>query len=171
MSSNQQFKEYNIRLKRQVKELKDINISLRKQIVFLKNALSKKTIFKRKPKKQRIMKNLKDFGILSAIMLFGVFVGFLIADDINRDDNRLNELYISVIEKTNDSLETELKELREFKKYGISIGDTTIQAVTNLKIQGKDHRVLHIDRINPGKNYFYYVLRENVAVELYVMKY
>ncbi len=117
------------------------------------------------------MKNLKDFGILSAIMLFGVFIGFLIADDINRDDSRVKELYISVIENKKNSLKTELKELREFKKYGISIGDTTIQAVTNLKIQGKDHRVLHIERIKPGKNYFYYVLRENVAVELWVMKY
>ena len=112
------------------------------------------------------MKKSISIILLSLVLLFAAYDRYFITDN-----NRLNELYIKVIEKTNDSLKIELKELREFKKYGISIGDTTIQATTNLKIQGEDHRVLHIERIKPGKNYFYYVLRENVAVELYVMKY
>ena len=77
------------------------------------------------------MKKSISIILLSLVLLFAAYDRYFITDN-----NKLNELYIKVIEKTNDSLKIELKELREFKKYGISIGDTTIQATTNLKIQG-----------------------------------
>lgn len=117
------------------------------------------------------MKNLIDFTVLFSVMLFGVAVGFIIADDINRDNNRLNELYISVIEKTNDSLKAELKALKVKERYSISVGDTTLQIIRKLKIGQENKKVLDIRTIHKGKNIEYVELNEITELDLIIMKY
>lgn len=110
------------------------------------------------------MKNLIQFTVFFSVLFLGVCIGFMIADDINTDNNQ-------VIKKTIDSLQTKLSGLEKFKRYGISVGDTTLTVITNLKIQGKNHKKEHIVRIKKGYNKYYFVLRENVAIDLIVMKY
>lgn len=117
------------------------------------------------------MKNLIDFTVLFSVLIFGVCIGFIISDDINRDNNRIKELSSLVIEKQRDNLKTELKSLKTFHRYGIFIGDTTLHYTTNLKIQDKDYKYLHVNRIKKGENKYYFVLRENVGVSLTINKY
>ncbi len=124
------------------------------------------------------MKNLIDFAKLFAIISFGILIGFMIADDINRDNNRLNELYIQAItikdlyihalEKNNDSLKTELKALKTKERYGITVADTTLFIVRKLKIGQQNERVLDVRTIHKGKNHYYFELRENTFVEMWI---
>jgi uncharacterized protein YneF (UPF0154 family) len=121
------------------------------------------------------MKNLIDFIVLFSVLLFGVCIGFLIADDINRDNNRdnnwINELYIHVIEAKVDSLETELKALKTKERYSISVGDTTLQIVRKLKIGQNNEKVLDVRPIHKGKNIYYLELNEITELDLVIMKY
>ena len=116
------------------------------------------------------MKNLIDFGKVFAIISFGILIGFIISDDINRDNNRLKELSSLVIEKQRDSLEAELKALKTKERYSISVGDTTLQIVRKLKIGQENERVLDKRTIHKGKNSYYFELRENTIVEMWINK-
>ena len=121
------------------------------------------------------MKNLIDFTVLFSVMLFGVAVGFIIADDINRDNNRYDtwkyEMYIHIIETRVDSLKTELKALKVKERYSISVGDTTLQIIRKLKIGQENKKVLDIRTIHKGKNRFYFELREDTFVEMWINRY
>ena len=96
---------------------------------------------------------------LSVILLFSIAIGWEVRN-IRKKDQTIIQLETKI-----DSLS------HSFERYGISVGDTTLQVITRLKIQGKPYKYLHIERIKKGKNEFYFVLRENVAVELIIMKY
>ena len=94
------------------------------------------------------MKNLIDFIKIFAILGFGVFVGIVIEDDINRDNAR-----------------------KEFKRHTITVGDTTLQIIRDLKIQNETNQVLDIRTIYPGKNSCYVELNSRTGVKIIVMKY
>ena len=69
-------------------------------------------------------------------------------------------------------LESKIDSLNHsFNRYGISIGDTTLQVVTSLKINNKPYKYLHVKRIKKGKNRYYFVLTEGVAIDLIINKY
>lgn len=58
-----------------------------------------------------------------------------------------------------------------FSRHAISVGDSTLQVITNLNIQGEPYKYMHVKELKKGKNEFYFVLNEGTAVKLYIMKY
>ena len=62
-------------------------------------------------------------------------------------------------------------ELKEFKRHTITVGDTTLQIIRDLKIQNETKEILDIRRINPGKNVYYVELNSKTGVDIIVMKY
>lgn len=79
---------------------------------------------------------------------------------------------IDTLENENTHLENKIDSLENiFSRHAISVGDTTLQVITNLNIQGKPYKYLHVKELKKGKNEFYFVLNEGTAVKLYIMKY
>ncbi len=106
------------------------------------------------------MKKLIEFTIMSIILFFGVFVGFIIADDINRDNNRLKDQHI-------DSLKAEIKELTIEPAAGfIQVGDTLLQVMT-----ADPERFLHKKHISQGENFYDFALNDHQRIEIWVFNY
>ncbi len=93
----------------------------------------------------------------SIIILLTLFIAIFVYDSI-------------IKEKEIRKLKTEIS-VKKFHRYGIFVGDTTIHYTTNLKIQGKDYKYLHVNRLKKGENEFYFVLKENVGITLIINKY
>jgi len=64
-----------------------------------------------------------------------------------------------------------LEERLKFKRFGIMVGDSTLQVLTELIIQGEPYKYLHIERLKFGRNRYYYVLRENLAIDIIIDRY
>ena len=83
--------------------------------------------------------------------------------------------FLSVILFVSIAIGWEVRNIRKnkdqsFDVYGISIGDTTLQAITQLKIQGKNHKCLRVKRIKKGKNFYYLELNDRTGLYLIIMK-
>lgn len=85
-------------------------------------------------------------------------------------------VFVTVLNDTSEKLRVKNEEIRilklktDFSRYGISVGDTTLQVTTRLTIQREPYKYLHIKRIKKGKNEFYFVLNENTAINLIINK-
>ena len=105
------------------------------------------------------MKNILEWigiGFLFCLLILSFYVSWKI------DTNRATEI---------KELKTELLNTKKYHRYGIFVGDTTIHYTTNLKIDHKDYKYLHVKRLKKGKNQYYFVLKENVGITLIVNKY
>ena len=83
----------------------------------------------------------------------------------------INEKEIEQLKAKIEQTDSIIKQLKTYHRYGIFIGDTTAHYTTNLKINKEDYRYLHIKKIKPGVNKYYFVLKSGVGVDLIVNKY
>ena len=130
------------------------------------------------------MKNLIDFAKIFAIMGFGILIGFIIEADINRDNARLNELYIQTIainglyiealEKNNDSLKIENEQLKEKLELPVTIFTITrnnMQVVSSLGGDQDTFTKYHHFALKDGVNSDYVVLQEGQSFEWIITNY
>ncbi len=141
-------------------------------------------------KQYSIMKFLKDYLlgikeglIFSVIVGFGIFIGFLIANDTIRDNNRLNELYIQAItikdlyihalEKNNDSLKIEINKLKrtELPVTIFTITRNNMQVVSSLGSEQDTFTKYHHYELKNGVNSDYVVLQEGQSFEWIITNY
>ena len=90
------------------------------------------------------MKKLIPYILMLIVLFVGVFVGYMIKDDIEKD--------------------------KSFNKYAITIGDTTMQVISGFRVQGEPEKLMHIIHLEKGKNEDYCQLDENTGLFIIVMK-
>ncbi len=120
------------------------------------------------------MKKIIEVLALISIFGFGAGTGYAVHKDKINDENRVNELYIQVIEKTNDSLKIENKQLKSKIELPITIFTITrnnMQVVSSLGSEQDTFTKYHHYELKDGINSDYVVLQEGQSFEWIVTNY
>ena len=103
------------------------------------------------------MKTINVAGIALIIwMLLALFLGF---NSYKKGEKNIH------LENKIDSLEN------MFSRHTITVGDTTLQIIRDLKIQNETNQALDIRTIYPGINSYYVQLNSRTGMKIIVMKY
>jgi len=119
---------------------------------------------------EHLKKNAFKPALLILVTILVITLYFVYRDYVINDQSATIDALALRIEKQAVSI-ADMKDRLRFKDFTITLGDSTLQALTELNIEGTPYRYLHTKSIDVGRNEFYFVLRDGMSVEMIINKY
>ncbi len=111
------------------------------------------------------MKKIKEiFSVLIWVMICILF--FILLEYNNGGSEKIIKQRIEI-----KKLTEQINQLRKKEHYSIRVNASTFKVTTKLNIKNQPYEYTQEKPLKPGKNIFYFVLTERVAIEATITKY